>query len=73
MLSSVRDKNERHGKAERRVTMKIFTEREYRERLFEEIEKAEKMRRLERDLLDVQGELYEIKRRIAKLEGKESE
>ena len=53
--------------------MKIFTEREYRERLFEEIEKAEKMRRLERDLLDVQSELYEIKRRIAKLEGKENE
>lgn len=50
--------------------MKIFTEREYREKLFEEIEKEGRARRLERELLDIQGDLYELKRRVDILEHK---
>ena len=48
--------------------MKIFTEREYRERLFEEREKAEKEARLDRNLLNIQQELFELKCRIDALE-----
>ena len=53
--------------------MKIFTEKEYRERLFEAIERADRERRLERDMLDVQHTLYELKCRIERLERKENE
>ena len=53
--------------------MKIMTEKEYRERLFEAIERADRERRLERDMLDVQGTLYELKCRIERLECKENE
>ena len=48
--------------------MRIFTEREYRERLFEEREKAEKENRLDRNLLNIQQELFELKCRIEALE-----
>lgn len=51
--------------------MKIMTEREYRERLFDAIERADRERRMERDMLDVQSTLYELKVRIEKLERKE--
>lgn len=53
--------------------MKIMTEREYRERMFDAIERADKERRLERDVLDIQGTLYELKARIERLERKEGE
>ena len=53
--------------------MKILTEKEYRERLFEAIERADRERRLERDMLDVQGTLYDLKCRVERLERKESE
>lgn len=53
--------------------MKIMTEREYRERLFDAIERADRERRMERDMLDVQGTLYDLKCRIERLERKEGE
>ena len=53
--------------------MKIMTEREYRERMFDAIERADRERRLERDMLDVQATLYELKTRIERLEHKEGE
>lgn len=48
--------------------MKIFSERAYRERLFEEREKAEKERRIDHTLLDIQQDLFELKCRIDQLE-----
>ena len=53
--------------------MKIFTERAYRERLFEEREKTEKEERLDRTLLKFEHELYDLRCRIEQLEHKESE
>lgn len=53
--------------------MKIFTERAYRERLFEEREKTEKEVRLDRTLLNLEHELFDLKCRVEQLEHKESE
>ena len=53
--------------------MRIFTERAYRERLFEERERADKERRLDHTLLDIQQDLFELKCRVEQLERKESE
>lgn len=53
--------------------MKIFTEMAYRERLFEEREKTEKEVRLDRTLLNLEHELFDLKCRVEQLERKESE
>lgn len=53
--------------------MRIFTERAYRERLFEERERTEKEQRLDRNLMDIQHELFDLKCRIEQLEFKENE
>ena len=50
--------------------MKIFTERAFRERLFEERERTEKEERLDRTLLSIQQDLFELKCRIEQLERK---
>lgn len=50
--------------------MKILSEREYRERLFEEREKADREQRLNNDLIDIRHEIYELKCRIEQLEHK---
>lgn len=50
--------------------MKIFTEREFRERLFEERERTEKEQRLDRSLMEIQHELFDLKCRIEQLEYK---
>lgn len=52
--------------------MKIFTEMAYRERLFEEREKTEKEVRLDRTLLNLEHELFDLKCRVEQLERKES-
>lgn len=53
--------------------MKIFTDRAYRERLFEEREKTAKEERLDRTLLNLEHELFDLRCRIEQLERKESE
>lgn len=53
--------------------MKIFTEMAYRERLFEEREKTEKEVRLDRTLLNLEHELFDLKCRVEQLERKERE
>ena len=50
--------------------MKIFTESAFRERLFEERERTEKEERLNRNLLNVEQELFDLKCRIEQLERK---
>ena len=55
---------------ERREQMRIFTERAFRERLFEERERAEKEQRLNRNLMEIQHELFDLKCRIEQLEHK---
>ena len=50
--------------------MKIFTEMAFRERLFEERERTEKEQRLDRNLMEIQKELFDLKRRIEQLEYK---
>lgn len=50
--------------------MRIFTERAYRERLFEEREKTEKEERLNRTLLKLEHELFDLRCRIEELERK---
>ena len=50
--------------------MKIFTERAFRERLFEEKERTEKEQRLDRNLMEIQHELFDLKCRIEQLEHK---
>lgn len=53
--------------------MRIFTERAYKERLFEEREKTEKEERLNKTLLKLEHELFDLRCRIEQLERKESE
>ena len=50
--------------------MRIFTERAFRERLFEERERTEKEQRLDRNLMEIQHELFDLKCRIEQLEHK---
>lgn len=50
--------------------MRIFTERAFRERLFEERERTEKEERLNRNLMEIQHELFDLKCRIEQLEHK---
>ena len=50
--------------------MRIFTERAYRERLFEEKEKTEKEERFNRTLLKFEHELFDLRCRIEELERK---
>ena len=50
--------------------MKIFTERAFRERLFEERERTEREQRLDRNLMEIQHELFDLKCRIEGLEHK---
>ena len=50
--------------------MRIFTERAFRERLFEERERTEKEERLNRNLLKIEQELFDLKCRIEQLEHK---
>ena len=51
--------------------MKIFTEMAFRERLFEERERTERETRLDRSLMEIQHELFDLKCRIEQLEHKE--
>lgn len=50
--------------------MRIFTERAFRERLFEERERTEKEQRLDRNIMEIQQELFDLKCRIEQLERK---